>query len=42
MSVYGGFATRQLETLYNQITRKMIILLSDRLVKYFNNGKIRL
>jgi hypothetical protein len=29
MSVYSGFATRQLENLYNQLIAKLIQVLSD-------------
>jgi hypothetical protein len=33
MSVYSGFATRQQETYYNRLVEKLILLLSDRIIK---------
>lgn len=42
MSVYSGFATRQLEQLYNTIVKKVISLLTERLLQYIHNGKFKL
>ena len=39
MSVYSGFATRQLETLYGKIIQKLIQVFCERITSLVNNGK---
>lgn len=37
MSIYGGFATRILESKYNQLIQLLIVSLCKRLLKFYNN-----
>ncbi|CAD8043342.1 unnamed protein product [Paramecium primaurelia] len=37
MSIYGGFATRQLESQYNQLVQLLLVTLCKRLLKFYNN-----
>jgi hypothetical protein len=39
MSVYSGFGTRQQETFYNKLLEKSLLLLTKRLLQFFNNGE---
>ena len=40
MSVYSGFATRQLEETYFKTLYNMVYLMQLRLLKLFKNGKL--
>jgi hypothetical protein len=39
MSVYSGFATRQLELFYDQLLNKALELLSHKLLSFYNGCK---
>jgi hypothetical protein len=40
MSVYSGFATRQLECFYDQLVNKALQLLSSKLLSFYNGCKL--
>eukprot|EP00347_Sterkiella_histriomuscorum_P020265 403338465 len=40
MSVYSGFATRQYETFYDQLTVKLIELLTEKILNMYNGRKL--
>jgi len=40
MSVYSGFATRQLELFYDQLLNKALELLSHKLLAFYNGCKV--
>jgi hypothetical protein len=40
MSVYSGFATRQLELFYDQLLNKALELLSHKLLAFYNSCKV--
>ena len=37
MSIYSGFANRQLETNYNKLLENIIKILSNRLIRFYEN-----
>jgi hypothetical protein len=42
MSVYSGFATRQLELFYDQLVTKALELISEKLLSFYNGCNERL
>jgi len=42
MSVYSGFATRQLEVFYDQLVTKALELISEKLLSFYNGCNNRL
>jgi len=40
MSVYSGFATRQLEVFYDQLVTKALELIAEKLLSFYNGCKV--
>jgi hypothetical protein len=39
MSIYSGFGTRQQETFYNKLIEKVLEVLSDKILKFYQGRK---